>query len=126
MYNYWEGRADTALCELLWLICLKCQSVTNLEMMQIFQAQLRCPSVVVLAHTQVRRIEKRNEKLVTHQKLTYIKQVVMGQFWNLAQKITWTSIVTFQSFFVSFPEIHDLEKVTSLSVWLGVRRTSGV
>ena len=49
-------------------------------MMQIFQAQLRCPSVVVLAHTQVRRIEKRNEKLVTHQKLTYIKQVVMGQF----------------------------------------------
>jgi len=32
----------------------------------------------------------------------------------------------FQSFFVIFPWSYDLEQLTSLSVWLGVRRTPRV
>jgi len=37
-----------------------------------------------------------------------------------------STVTTFQFFFVIFPWSHDLEQVTSLSVWLGVRRTPKV
>ena len=50
----------------------------------------------------------------------------MGKLWNLAQKINETSIIVFQAFLWFFLWSHDLEKVTSRSVWSDVRRTPGI
>ena len=76
----------------------------------------RCAAV--LAHTQDCHIKKRNGKPMIHQKVTQIKQVKIREFWNSAQKINLTSVIIFQSIFVIFPLSHDVEKVTSLSVWV--------
>jgi len=40
--------------------------------------------------------------------------------------VFFSTLITFQSFFVIFPWSHDLQQVASLSVWLGVRRTPRV
>jgi len=40
MYNYWGERKDTGLCEPIWSIRLKCQSMTKLEMKRILQTQV--------------------------------------------------------------------------------------
>jgi len=37
-----------------------------------------------------------------------------------------STLAIFQSIFVIFPWSHDLEQLTSLSVWLGVRRTARI
>ena len=81
----------------------------------------RCAAV--LAHIQGCHIKKRNGKQEMHQKGSLIKQVQIGQFWNLSLIINQTSIYVFHAFFVIFLWSHDLEKVMSLSVWLGVHRT---
>jgi len=41
-------------------------------------------------------------------------------------KLCFSTLTIFQNFFVIFPWSHDLEQVTSLSVWLGVRCTPRV
>ena len=61
-----------------------------------------------------------------HGSVSYTKQIELGQFWNLAQKIKKTSIFIFRAFFYDFPWLLDVEKVTSHSVWLDVRRTPGM
>jgi len=50
-----------------------------------------------------------------HQNIGKVKQVEIGNQLK--------SIITFHFCFVIFPWLHDLEKVISLSTWLGVRRT---
>jgi len=40
-----------------------------------------------------------------------MNEAEIGQFSNLAQKINQISIIVFQSFFVTFPCLHDLEKL---------------
>jgi len=63
---------------------------------------------------------KKNENLFLFKKTKKrLKKTCELLFWNPFFSI----LIIFQSFFVIFLWSHDLEQVTSLSVWLGVRRT---
>jgi len=91
----------------------------KLEMMHILQAQVcGCISAYLrLPHQKMKRETSDTSKSQLNQ------PSCKGQFWNLAQKIMKSSIMIFQSFCYYFPLIARSEKVTSLSVWLGVSRT---
>ena len=71
--------------------------------------------------TQGCHIKKRNRMLVMHQKVPSSK-LKWDSFEIWLRKSIRRPFI-FQSCLVIFPWSHDLEKVTSLSVWLGVRRT---
>ena len=60
--------------------------------MHILQAQVWSSA---LACTQGSHIKKRNEKLMMHQKVSQTKQVEIGQFRNLAQKLNEMAIIIF-------------------------------
>ena len=97
-----------------------------------------CPFLAAaLAHTQDFHIKKRNGKLVMHEQVSlheqvmheqvsYVKQVELQLFWNLHLKL-WNLVQRdvhndpSSIFIVIFPWSHDLEKVASRSVWMGLR-----
>ena len=75
----------------------------------------RCAAV--LAHTQVCHIKNQNGKLVMHQ--SQLNQAS----WNRAVlKFDLENQLTVNPFSWFLPWLHDLDKVTPLSSWLGMRR----
>jgi len=76
MCSYWGYRKDAGLCEPLWSILLNCQLMMNREMMHILQAQVcGCTAFTY----QGCHLNKRNRKLVIHQKVSDIKQVEINR-----------------------------------------------
>jgi len=120
--NYWRDRTDMGLCELLWSILLNCQLTTKLEMMHTLQAQV-CGSIS--AHP---GLPDQETKLETrHASKSQINQAS----WNrtVLKYVPEDQLkvhIYLSSLFSDFLRSHDLEKVMSLSLWLGVCRTPRV
>jgi len=105
MYNYWGDRKDTGLCEPLWSIRLNCQSMTKLEMMHTMQTQVWC---CISAHP---RLPPQKTKRETGDAS---KSQLNQARWNRTVLIFGSENLlnfhNFQSFFVIFPWLHDMEK----------------
>jgi len=115
MWNYWWGyRTDTGLCEPLWSIRLFCQLMTKLGMMRILQAQM-CGCISAhpgLPHQKPKRETSDASKSQLNQ-----------ASWNRAVlKFDLENQLTVNPFSWFLPWLHDLDKVTPLSSWLGMRR----
>jgi len=116
------GRTESGLCEPLRSIRLNCQLKTKLEMMHILQAQVwSCISAHPgLPHQETKREASDASKSQLNQ-ASWKKTVL-----KFASKNQLNTRNYLSTLFCDFPCSHDLEKVTSLSVWFGVRRTPTV